>query len=142
MTAAAVGTMLRRLEDHCMRTTISAALLAASAAVAQTPPAPADFPADAKELTADALRQRVSGKVFRVAVANGNVWRLQFDGNGYYFINVAPSNYSDSGKWRVEESALCFEPTKTKAGCNPMRLVGELVYFKRDNGEVVKLEPT
>jgi hypothetical protein len=112
----------------------------AAQAQAQTP-AVADFPAEAKPMTADTLRERVSGKVFRVAVANGNVWRLQFQGSGTYFINIAANNYSDSGKWRVEDSTLCFEPQKTKSGCNATRLVGDVMHFKRDNGEIVKLEP-
>jgi hypothetical protein len=122
-----------------MRTLLLAAMVSVTAQ-AQTPPA-TDFPADAQPIAAEALRERVSGKVFRVVVASGAVWRLQFQGGGQFFINVAPSNYSDSGKWRVEDSSLCFEPQKTKAGCNQARLVGDLVHFKRDNGEIVKLEP-
>lgn len=116
------------------------ALAVCSVVQAQTTTGP-EFPADAKPLSADALRERVAGKVFRVAVANGNVWRLQLQSGGQYFINVTPSNYSDSGKWRVEDSTLCFEPQKTKSGCNATRLVGDLIHFKRDNGEIVKLEP-
>jgi hypothetical protein len=125
-----------------MRFTLLAvlALASGSAAFAQAPAAP-DFPADAKPIAADPLRERVSGKVFRIAVANGNGWRLQFQGDGFYFLNIAPSNYSDSGKWRAEDSSLSFEPQKTKAGCNVTQLVGDLAYFKRDIGEIVKFEP-
>ena len=113
------------------------ALLASTiAALAQ---APAEFPAEAKNLTADALQQRVAGKVFNVKPVAGPPWRLQFQANGYYFINVG--SYSDSGKWRTEDSGLCTAPQKRPASCNEMRLASDALYLKRDSGEIVKFEP-
>lgn len=112
------------------------AMFAAASALAQQAP---DFAPDAKPLGADALRERVSGKVFHVVVARGPAWRLQLRDDGWFFLNAG--NYADSGKWRIEESNLCWEPQRTKASCNEMRLLGELVHMKRDNGEIVKLEP-
>ena len=106
------------------------------AALAQTP---TDFPAEAKALAADALQQRVAGNVFKVKTAGGAEWRLQFQTNGYYFINVG--GYSDSGSWRTEESRLCTAPQRRPAACNEMRLAGDALYMKRESGEVVKFEP-
>ena len=103
------------------------------------PTAPADFPAEAKLLTAETLRLRLAGKVFNVKTAGGAAWRLQFQADGYYFINVG--NYSDSGKWRTEESGLCTEPQRRPAACNQMRLAGDALYMQRDSGEIVKYEP-
>ena len=113
-----------------------ALLMSPLAALAQ---APAEFPAEAKSLAADALQQRVAGKVFNVKPAAGPEWRLQFQANGYYFINAG--GYSDSGKWRTEDSRLCTAPQKRPASCNEMRLASEALYLKRDSGEIVKLEP-
>lgn len=128
-----------------MRFVVCAALLwgLAPAAQSQSPaPAPAaDFPADAKPLTAEALQQRMKGKVFHVERPDGNHWRLQYQGSGYYFINTS-QGYSDSGKWRVEDSKVCTEPQKTPTSCSEARLLGETLYVKRaTNGEIVKLEP-
>ena len=114
-------------------------LMSASAVLAQVPAIPREFPADAQSLTADDLRQRLSGKVFKVNTAAGAAWRLQYQAGGSFYINVG--SFSDSGKWRTEESKLCSEPQKSPAACNEMRLVGDALYLKRDSGEIIKLEP-
>jgi hypothetical protein len=112
---------------------------AATVAQAQAPATPPDFPADAQPLTAEALQQRLSGKVFSVKTAAGAPWRMQFQGSGFYFINVGA--YSDNGKWRTDASRLCTEPQKRPAACNDMRSAGDALYLKRDSGEIVKFEP-
>lgn len=113
--------------------------LSCGAALAQSPAMPVEFPAGAASVEPVVLLQRLSGKVFRVATAGGNVWRWQFQSNGNFFLNVG--NFSDTGKWRAEGSAVCTEPQKNPASCNEMRLVGDTLYMKRDSGEIVKLEP-
>jgi hypothetical protein len=127
-----------------MRYLVCVTLLWAASVSAQAPAsAPAavpDFPRDAKPLSADALRERLAGKVFHVALASGASWRLQYQSGGFYYIKVS-TGYSDSGKWRVEDSKLCAEPQKTKASCSDVRLVGDLIWLKRDSGEIVKFEP-
>jgi hypothetical protein len=114
--------------------------LSVAAASAQAPAGPQEFPADAKPLSAEELKVRTTDKVFKVALANGSSWRLEYRSNGIFFINISPSGYSDSGKWRVEESRICSEPQKTKASCNEVRDAGAALLLKRDNGEVIKLE--
>lgn len=113
--------------------------LACGTAIAQAPAVPAEFPPDAATLEPAALQQQLTGKVFRVTTAAGAVWRLQFQDGGYFYINVG--SYADSGKWRIEGSALCTDPQKGKASCNPMRRTGESLYMKRDSGEVVQFQP-
>ncbi len=113
--------------------------MSAGAVLAQSPAVPLEFPAEAKPLAADDLRQRVSGKVFRVKTAAGAAWRLQYQAAGSFYINVG--SFSDSGKWRIEDSKLCSEPQKSPAACNEMRLAGDALYLKRDSGEIIKFEP-
>jgi hypothetical protein len=122
-----------------MHTVVRVALGLLISSVAQAQTVAPDFPAEARVVGAEALRERLAGKVFHVAVANGNTWRFQYQAGGDYYLNVS-SGYSDSGKWRTEESKICFEPQKSKAGCNEVRLVGEMIHFKRDSGEIVKFE--
>lgn len=110
-------------------------LLCAAAASAQV----TDFPADAKPMEPEALKERLTGKTFHVAPASGAPWRLQFLGTGYYFVNAG--NFSDKGTWRVEASRLCTAPSTRPAACNEMRLAGDALHLKRDSGEVVKFEP-
>lgn len=127
-----------------MRALVCLALLCATSASvhaqASAPAAATDFPAEGKPLSAEALRERLSGKVFHVALSNGSTWRLQYQSSGFFYINVS-TGYSDSGKWRAEDSKICSEPQRTKAACNDVRLVGDLLYLKRDSGEIVKFEP-
>lgn len=115
------------------------ALLLSAATASALAQAPADFPADAKPLTAAALQDRIAGKVFGVKPASGSPWRLQFQSSGYYFIDAG--NFRDNGKWRIDDSRLCTTPQTRPAACNEMRLAGDSLYMKRDSGEIVKFEP-
>ena len=69
-----------------------ASMVTMTAALAQTavpPIAPVDFPADAKPLTAEDLRQRLAGKVFHVPLADGSSMRLQYQAAGYYHVDTS-----------------------------------------------------
>lgn len=77
--------------------------------------------------------------MFKVKTAAGGAWRLQYQAGGVFIFNAG--GYSDSGKWRIEDSKLCSEPQKSPAACNEMRLAGDALYLKRDSGEIIKFEP-
>lgn len=112
------------------------------AALAQNtaPNFPTEFPPGAAELSADDLKTRLAGKVFRVTRADGNHWRLQFNTLGYYFVNTT-SGFADDGRWRTDGSKLCNEARRGTSGCSDVRLVGDQLYLKRAvNGEVVRYE--
>jgi hypothetical protein len=92
------------------------------------------------EMALDAtLGERLRGKVFQVALADGGWWRLEYRDKQWY-INTN-RGFSDDGPWHVEGSNLCSEGRRIKAACYPMRLAGGVLLMKRDNGEVVKFEP-
>lgn len=110
-----------------------------SVALAQATPLPG-FAAEAKPLEAEALRTRVNGKAFSYKTAAGGTVRVEYKDNGYAFVNVGSSN--DSGKWRVEESAVCVEWSRFQPGCSEFRSLGETLQVKlRSNGEIVVLSP-
>jgi hypothetical protein len=129
-------------EEKPMRPiTVLLALFWALSASAQTA-LPTEFPSDAMPIAGDALKARFSDRVFKVAHASGSTWRLQYKSDGYYFVNIAPSGFSDSGKWRIEESKICTEPQKLAASCSEVRTLGEALVVKRGaNGEVIRLDP-
>ena len=113
------------------------AFLYAVSASAQTA-IPTEFPVDAVPLSAPALTEKLSGKVFVAKMTDGTDWRYQFQG-GFLFFNIS-SGYSDSGPWRIDGSNLCLVPKKTAASCSEMRSKGELLFIKRaSNGEVATL---
>ena len=95
------------------------------------------FPDGAAPLTPEALREALSGKVFAVSPAKGPVWRWQFDADSLFSIKIG--NYSDSGKWSTKDSSICQETPKN-SGCNEIRGKDNVLYLKRDNGEVVALK--
>lgn len=117
-------------------------LSSAGAAVHAQAVAPSEFPADTAAPAADELRTRIAGKVFRVARADGNGWRLDYRANGYYFVNT-DTGYTDKGTWRVEPGKLCTESPKSTPSCNEVRVRGEEIFLKRSsNGEVIALKPS
>jgi hypothetical protein len=97
-----------------------------------------DFPSGVTVPTTAEIRQRLTGKVFDVKLANGTSWRLEYESNGYFFIDTS-TGYKDSGKWRSEDGKLCHEPSKTKASCNDFRVSASSQFLKRNSGEIIQL---
>lgn len=109
--------------------------------VAAQPAIPTEFPADTAVLAAEALQQRMAGKVYRARLHDGATWRLDYKANGYVFLNTG-GGFSDSGKWSVKEGQLCSEWTRSPSSCLEARANNEAVYIKRlTSGEVVALRP-
>ena len=112
----------------------------AAAAATGTPGGPTEFPADAQPVSADELARKLSGKVFNVELQNGMRWRLDYKANGYLFVNVS-NGAATSGPWRAENSRLCTHMRGSSASCNEVREQGQRLYLKRDNGDVIVLDP-
>jgi hypothetical protein len=86
--------------------------------------------------SAEELKTILSGNTFTVDRPDGNHWRLEFKGNGYFFINIG-SSYADSGEWKTEDGKLCTSPKKTASACNDTRVTKGVVVMKRTNGEII-----
>jgi len=112
------------------------------AAAAATAPAgaPSEFPAEAQPVSASDLARKVSGRIFNVELHNGVRWRLDYKTNGYLFVNVS-NGAAVSGPWRAEDGRLCTHMRGGSASCNEVREQGQRLYLKRDNGEVIALNP-
>ena len=108
------------------------------AAVAQTP-LPTEFPADSVLTSADDLRARLGDKVFRIQFADGSSTRIQYNANGYAFLDTS-RGFRDSGKWKVEGGKLCNEWRQIASSCSDYRVHGDVVYVRRvSNGEIIAL---
>ena len=119
-----------------MKKLLIAAAVCCSPAFAQTSAAQA-FPDGAAVPNAGELRERLAGKLIHVKLANGGSWRLEYKANGYFYINTS-GGFSDTGEWKVEDGKLCSKGRKIADNCNEVRLVGDALYLKRDNGEIVQ----
>ena len=107
--------------------------------MAQSSKVPTEFPKDAVAVAPEAIKDRLSGKVFKMKISTGDDWRLEFKSNGYFFFN-AGRGYSDSGKWRVDGSKWCADLQKTGDACSELWERGEDLFYKRaSNGEVIQM---
>jgi hypothetical protein len=119
-----------------MRVTALVLALCCVPAFAQ-PAMPTSFPEGAVAPAKDELQARLSGNVFKVKPFSGPDWRLEYKGNGYFFLNTG-SGFSDSGQWKIDEGKLCSKGQKV-SGCNEVRATAEHLFLKRVSGEVVTM---
>jgi len=114
--------------------------LALALAVTGLPLRAQTFDEAAAAPAANEIKTILAGNVFNVNIADGTSWRLQFNKNGYYYINTS-TGYPDDGKWRTEDGKLCVEPRRTAAACNEARVSQGLLVIKRLSGEIVVYRP-
>ncbi len=121
-----------------MRHTLLLSLLLPALASAQ-PALQTEFPKAATPLESGALQKLLTGRSFTVSQAVGSEMRLQYR-DTFAYINIG--NRADSGKWRVEGSAVCVDWRVFAAGCSEVRVDGDVIYTKRaSNGEVLVMRP-
>ncbi len=96
-----------------------------------------EFPAGAKKLVAEDVKQRVTNRMFTFKSADGGSGRLEFKGNEVY---MTSGTVTSSGLWRIDGSSVCFLLDQSaERYCAELRAIGETTYFKRQTGEVVEL---
>ena len=117
---------------------LSLSSLAVASALAQT--VPKEFPAEGTIAPAAALKERFAGKVYAVTLADGTRWRLDYKSNGYFFVDTS-TGFRGTGDWHADDGKLCSRLRGGNASCNEVREVGEVIYLKRDSGEVIALTP-
>ena len=109
-----------------------------TACAASAPPAK-DFPAGARAPSAAELATLLRGKSTNAPLSNGGTIRVDYaaDSNN---LKVFVAGRSDTGTWRAEEGGrVCFEFKVFTSACNDIRLVGQDVYARRANGDVVPM---
>lgn len=102
---------------------------------------PTEFPSEAQAIAAQALKDRLSGRVFKARLHDQTGWRLQFKGD-YIYLNIS-TGASDSGRWHTEDGQLCVEyQQRFPSGCSVIRASDSVIYLQRGStGEVVVLSP-
>lgn len=107
------------------------------AACATTTPVSKEFPAGARAPSAAELTALLRGKSYHSLASNGSTVRADYSANSDA-VTIFSGGRSDNGKWRVEGSQLCLQMTNFPSSCNDVRLVGQEIYLKRANGDVVR----
>jgi hypothetical protein len=113
--------------------TLTAVVLAMPAfhAQAQT------FPEGATTPDAAEVKRRLDDRVFKAQLADGTSWRLQYAARGHFFVDTSTGGRG-KGEWRAEDGKLCSQPPGRNWGCNEVRLVNDVLYLKRDSGEIIQ----
>ncbi|MCC2673849.1 MAG: hypothetical protein K0R58_796 [Ramlibacter sp.] len=104
------------------------------------PAAAQAFPEGASPLSAAEIKQRLVDRVLDVKLADGVTWRLEYKSNGYFFVNTS-RGFNGSGPWSAEDGKLCGQLQGAKLACNEVRLHQDIVHYKRDSGEIIRLVP-
>jgi hypothetical protein len=114
----------------------------AVAAWAQQVPATPEvspFPEQAQPLSAEALKGRLEGKVFATNNPNGSTSRLEFQRNGWAYLDVS-TGFRDSGRWRTEaDSQVCVAWRSAGEVCSPVRQLEEQLWIRGRSGHVLRL---
>ncbi len=118
--------------------------LLASAAVlagcASGPPPTANFPPGARAPAAAEITSLLRGKSFSMNSPTAGTIRSDYAAEANS-VTAYFGGRSDSGTWRTEDGRVCYEFKTIPSACNDLRMVGADLYFKRSNGEVVKVLP-
>jgi hypothetical protein len=101
------------------------------------------FPDGATVPSVAALNQHLNDKVFRIALADGSSWRVEFKASGYVFVDTSQGR-SFKGEWKAEEGRVCTKVGQAvEVACSEARLHDGQLYVKRAaTGELVKYQPT
>ncbi len=96
-----------------------------------------EFPAGASTPNKEEVRSYLADKVFAVALANGQSWRLEFKSNGFFFVNTS-SGFNGQGKWSPEDGKICAQLTGRDGSCQDTRMLAGVMHVKRDDGEIIR----
>ncbi len=115
---------------------VAALVLGASAAQAQQ-----QFPEGASTPNASEVERYVKDKVFNVKIASGATWHMEYKGDGSLTVDSSAGGRRYQGNWSFEDGRLCDQPKGKPKTCNDVRMHQDLLYLKRDNGEIIQFTP-
>ncbi|MFT3957085.1 MAG: hypothetical protein QM722_22720 [Piscinibacter sp.] len=98
------------------------------------------FPDGSTAPSADEISKRLSDRVFRVKLANGTTWRLDFKSSGYVYVDTS-TGFRNNGKWRTENGKLCSRMQGGDESCNEARLFEDTLHLRRLDGEIIRYVP-
>ena len=95
------------------------------------------FPDGATSPSAAEVKRYLDDKVFKIKLADGNSWRLEYKASGYFFVNTS-TGFNGGGQWQAEDGRLCGQLKGRDRGCNDVRLHEDVLHLKRDSGEIIQ----
>ncbi len=95
------------------------------------------FPEGSTTPAASDIQQRLAGKAFDIKLADGTQWHVQY-GNGGDYDFKSSQGFADHGDWKAEDGKVCSKGSKIPYSCNDVRVKGDELYLRRDNGEIIQ----
>jgi hypothetical protein len=96
---------------------LSLSALAVASALAQT--APKEFPAEGTIPPAAAVKERFAGKVYAATLDDGTRWRLEYESNGYFFVDTS-TGFRGTGDWHADDGScarVCAAAPRRATSC-------------------------
>jgi len=124
------------MKPYAMPTAVLCAALGLVACAST--PALKEFPQGARVPSVAELNTALTGKSFDLGSSGGG--RVDYDPDGKS-VTAYFSGRGDKGTWRAQDGVVCFQFAVFTSACNDVRFVGQEVYLKRSNGQVVQLVP-
>lgn len=97
------------------------------------------FPDGATPIPDATLKEKLSGKTFAQFSSDNVKWTYEYKDNGFFKLS-STSNVLQTGTWRAENGKLCTQPRAMAMVCGEARVAADVIYVRRENGEVVPLE--
>ncbi len=98
-----------------------------------------DFPEGATSVPDATLKEKLAGKTLAQFSYDNVKWTYQYKDNGFFNLQ-STSNVTQTGTWRAENGKLCTQARAMAMVCGEARMAGDVIYVRRENGEVVPLE--
>jgi len=115
-------------------------LVALVVGVAFTAHAQQQFPDGATTPNAAEIEKYVKDKVFNVKTASGNTWHMEYKGDGSLLVDPSIGRRYN-GTWSFADGKLCDQPRGQPKSCNDVRIYQDLLYLKRESGEIIQFTP-
>lgn len=97
----------------------------------------AAFPEGSTAPTASEIQQRLAGKAFDINLADGTMWHVRYGNSGDYDFKSS-KGFSDHGDWKADDGKVCSKGSKIPYSCNDVRIKGDDIFLRRDNGEIIQ----
>jgi hypothetical protein len=99
-----------------------------------------EFPEGSSVPNGEEIKKYLEDRVHDTKIADGTTWRLEYKSSGYFFVNTS-RGFNGDGKWQVEDGKLCGQLKGRDRSCSEVRMHKGVLLLKRDNGEVIQINP-
>lgn len=98
-----------------------------------------EFPQGSAPIADELLKASLTGKTAALFTSDGVKWTFEFKKSGVARM-TSSAGFNGMGPWRMENGKICTQPRDMSMFCGEARVSDGVIYMRRENGEVVRLE--